>query len=157
MPSPFYESITTGLAGLYQRAWDSHGMLVLDLDRSSLLTVVARLQHDFGCSLFLDVTAVDFPDRKPRFEAVYHFYCPQQKQRVRLKVPVDEADAELPTLVGSYGSARYMEREVHDMYGIRFAGNADLRPILLYEGFEGHPLRKDYAMEHEQPIVPYRK
>ena len=49
------------------------------------------------------------------------------------------------------------KREAHDMYGIRFAGNDDLRPILLYEGFEGHPLRKDYAMEHEQPIVPYRK
>ena len=50
-----------------------------------------------------------------------------------------------------------MEREVHDMYGIVFTGNADLRPILLYEGFVGHPLRKDYAMEAEQPIVNYRQ
>jgi NADH-quinone oxidoreductase subunit C len=61
-----------------------------------------------------------------------------------------------PTLTGQYGSARYMEREVHDMYGIEFAGNEDLRPILLYEGFVGHPLRKDYPIEREQPVVPYR-
>jgi NADH-quinone oxidoreductase subunit C len=61
------------------------------------------------------------------------------------------------SLTGLYGSARFMEREAHDMYGIEFTGNDDLRPILLYEGFVGHPLRKDYAMEMEQPIVPYRK
>ncbi len=155
--STFYESITGGLQGLYERAWESHGMLVLDLLPANLTTVVARLKDEYGCALFLDVTAIDYPERTPRFEVVYHFLCPAQMQRVRLKLGVDEQSAELPTLTGSYGAARYMEREVHDMYGIRFTGNADLRPILLYEGFEGHPLRKDYAMEHEQPIVPYRK
>jgi NADH-quinone oxidoreductase subunit C len=55
-----------------------------------------------------------------------------------------------------YGSAAFMERECHDMYGIVFRGNADLRPILLYEGFAGHPLRKDYPKQREQPLVPYR-
>jgi NADH-quinone oxidoreductase subunit C len=55
-----------------------------------------------------------------------------------------------------YGSARFMERECHEMYGIRFRGNDDLRPILLYEGFEGHPLRRDYPKQKEQPLVPYR-
>jgi NADH-quinone oxidoreductase subunit C len=153
----FYESIVAGLQGLCLRTWDSHGMLVLEVEPSQLFAAVEKLHGEFGCTLFLDVTAVDYPDRTPRFEAVYHFLCPAQMQRVRLKVQVSEQDLELPTLTGLYGSARYMEREVHDMYGIRFAGNADLRPILLYEGFEGHPLRKDYAMEHEQPIVPYRK
>jgi NADH-quinone oxidoreductase subunit C len=155
--STFYESITDGLLGLYERARDSHGMLVLELTPSSLAAVVDRLKTDFGFALFLDVTAVDYPERLPRFEVVYHFLSPARMQRVRLKLKVDEHAAELPTLTHLYGSARYMEREVHEMYGIRFAGNADLRPILLYEGFEGHPLRKDYAMEHEQPIVPYRK
>ena len=61
------------------------------------------------------------------------------------------------SLTALYGSARFMEREAHEMYGIEFTGNADLRPILLYEGFVGHPLRKDYPMEMEQPIVTYRK
>ena len=157
MTSPFYESITAGLGGLIERAWDSHGMLVLDLPAANLVPVVDRLKKEFGFALFLDVTAVDHLGRVPRFDVVYHFLCPAQMQRVRLKVKVDEANPEVPTLTTHYGAARFMEREVHDMYGIRFAGNGDLRPILLYEGFEGHPLRKDYAMEYEQPIVPYRK
>jgi len=62
----------------------------------------------------------------------------------------------VPTLTTLFGSARFLEREAHEMFGIRFEGNADLRPILLYEGFVGHPLRKDYPMEREQPIVEYR-
>jgi len=64
--------------------------------------------------------------------------------------------SEVASLTGLYGSAGFMERECHDMYGILFRGNEDLRPILLYEGFVGHPLRKDYAKEHEQPLVRYR-
>lgn len=155
--SSFYESIVARFEPLGLRTWDSHGMLVLELAPAQLLAVVDALRTDFGFALFLDVTAIDYPARVPRFDVVYHLLCPAQMQRVRLKLQVDEHTAEVPTLTGWYGSARYMEREVHDMYGIRFAGNADLRPILLYEGFEGHPLRKDYAMEHEQPIVPYRK
>jgi NADH-quinone oxidoreductase subunit C len=75
---------------------------------------------------------------------------------VRLKTQVDEADPAVDTLVTLYGSARYMERECHEMYGIRFRGNDDLRPLLLYEGFVGHPLRKDYPKQKEQPLVPYR-
>jgi NADH-quinone oxidoreductase subunit C len=62
----------------------------------------------------------------------------------------------VPSLCPLYGSADFLERECHDMYGIVFDGNPDLRPILLYEGFEGHPLRKDYPKQREQPIVPYR-
>ena len=75
---------------------------------------------------------------------------------MRLKCRVPEADPSVDSLVPFYGSAGFMERECHDMYGIRFRGNADLRPILLYEGFVGHPLRKDYPKQQEQPLVPYR-
>ena len=158
MTPGFYDSITAGLQGLYDRAWDSHGMLVLDLPVAGLLPVVERLKREFGFALFLDVTAIDWLGRRePRFDVVYHFLCPAQMRRIRLKVAIEESALEVPTLTGLYGSAHFMEREAHEMYGVRFAGNADLRPILLYEGFEGHPLRKDYAMEHEQPIVPYRK
>jgi NADH-quinone oxidoreductase subunit C len=154
----FYDGITTGLQGLYERAWDSFGLLVLDLAPQNLLAVVDRLKDEFGFALFLDVTAVDWLGRRePRFDVVYHFLCPAQMRRVRLKLQLTEDALEVPTLTGRYGSARFMEREAHEMYGVRFAGNDDLRPILLYEGFEGHPLRKDYPMEREQPIVPYRK
>jgi NADH-quinone oxidoreductase subunit C len=92
----------------------------------------------------------------PRFEVVHHFYSTQHKQRVRLKTRVDEGDPTVDSLLPLYGSAAFMERECHDMYGIVFRGNADLRPILLYEGFVGHPLRKDYPKQQEQPLVPYR-
>jgi len=75
---------------------------------------------------------------------------------VRVKTRVEEASPVVDTLCPLYGAAAFMERECHDMYGIVFRGNHDLRPILLYEGFAGHPLRKDYPKEREQPLVPYR-
>jgi NADH-quinone oxidoreductase subunit C len=145
------------LRGLYERTWDSFGMLVIELRAEQLLPVVSRLREDFGFGLFLDVTAIDYPQRSPRFDVVYHFYSRAHNRRVRLKVQVPEDRPAVPSLTALYGSARFMEREAHDMYGIEFTGNGDLRPILLYEGFVGHPLRKDYPMEMEQPIVTYRK
>ena len=152
-----HDTVTTALGGLFERAGDSFGMLVLELRAENVAPVVNRLRTEFGFELFLDVTAVDYPQRSPRFDVVYHFYSRKHNQRIRLKVPVSEDRPVVPTLTALYGSARYMEREVHDMYGIGFEGNTDLRPILLYEGFAGHPLRKDYVMDMEQPIVPYRE
>jgi NADH-quinone oxidoreductase subunit C len=151
-----YDQIRLQLQGRYQRAWDSHGMLVLDIARDELLAVVDALRSRFGFDLFLDVTAVDRLPREPRFDVVYHFLSVAQRRRIRLKLQLAADDLKLPTLTGAYGAARYMEREVHEMFGVVFEGNDDLRPILLYEGFEGHPLRKDYPLDGEQPIVPYR-
>ncbi len=151
------ETLAQVLHGLVQRTWDSFGMPVLEIERGDLLAVVARLRDELGFTLFLDVTAIDHLPRVPRFAVVYHFLAPAHRTRVRVKLPVTEEDPVVPTLTGLYGSAHFMEREVHEMYGIVFAGNADLRPILLYEGFVGHPLRKDYPIEAEQPIVPYRE
>jgi NADH-quinone oxidoreductase subunit C len=152
-----YETVTRELRDLYDRAWDSFGMLVLELRAENLFAMVSRLHDEFGFHLFLDVTAIDYPQRSPRFDVVYHFYSRSHNLRIRLKVPVPEDRPAVASLTTLYGSARFMEREAHDMYGIEFTGNADLRPILLYEGFVGHPLRKDYPMEMEQPIVTYRK
>jgi len=134
----------------------SRGILVFNLTPAELLPAVRRLRDEFGFDLFLDVTAVDWLGQSPRFEVVYHFYSTTHKQRVRLKTRVAEADPLLDSLLPLYGSAGFMERECHDMYGIAFRGNQDLRPILLYEGFVGHPLRKDYPKQQEQPLVPYR-
>ena len=135
----------------------AHGVLVVALPPASLLDVVRILKSEFRFDLFLDVTAVDWPGQPERFEVVYHFYSTTHHVRVRLKTRVSEQDPVVDSLVALYGSAGFMERECHDMYGIVFRGNADLRPILLYEGFTGHPLRKDYPKEQEQPLVPYRK
>lgn len=134
----------------------THGLVAVMLPREELLAVATRLKASLGFDLFLDVTAVDWPQRTPRFEVVYHFYSTRDFVRVRFKTTVPEDDPVVDSLVSLYGSAGFMERECHDMYGIRFRGNPDLRPILLYEGFEGHPLRKDYPKEREQPLVRYR-
>ena len=134
----------------------SHGMLVFALAPAELMPTVQRLKGEFAFDLFLDVTAVDWLGQALRFEVVHHFYSTVHRARVRLKTRVPEADPSVDSLVPLYGSAAFMERECHDMYGIVFHGNADLRPILLYEGFVGHPLRKDYPKQQEQPLVPYR-
>lgn len=135
---------------------ESRGVFVIALQPSHLITAVERLKSTFAFDIFLDVTAVDWPDRPLRFEVVQHFYSTLHKVRVRIRMFVSDAAPVVPTLRPLYGSAGYMERECHDMYGITFQGNDDLRPILLYEGFEGHPLRKDYPKQLEQPLVPYR-
>jgi len=134
----------------------SHGMDVVMLAPDKLVAAVRRLKTELGFDLLLDITAIDWPERTSRFDVVYHFYSTAHHVRVRVKTSVSESDPTVDSLVPLFGSAAFMERECHDMYGIMFRGNRDLRPILLYEGFVGHPLRKDYDKLHEQPLVPYR-
>lgn len=152
-----YDKIQQDLVGHFKTASDSFGMLVLDVALDSFAPLVRRLNDEFGFDLLLDVTAIDYPERENRFEIVYHLFASKHKKRIRIKAPVSEQEARVPTVTHLFGSAHYLEREVHEMYGIHFVGNDDLRPILLYEGFEGHPLRKDYPMDREQPLVEYRK
>jgi len=151
-----FERICEHLAGVAEEATVAHGTLAFLVEPARLVEVARSLKESFGFDMFLDVTAVDWPEREPRFDVVWHFYSTRHFVRVRVKTRVPLADPTVDTLVPLYGSARYMERECHDMYGIAFRGNDDLRPILLYEGFEGHPLRKDYPKQKEQPLVPYR-
>ena len=156
MTSHIFETLQQELVPAAGPAALSHGILVFVLEPAELLPTVQRLRREFAFDIFLDVTAVDWIGQLPRFEVVYHFYSTVHMVRVRLKTRVAEADPSVDSLVPLYGSAAFMERECHDMYGIRFRGNDDLRPILLYEGFVGHPLRKDYPKQQEQPLVPYR-
>jgi NADH-quinone oxidoreductase subunit C len=117
---------------------------------------VARLLRDdseLEFEMLTDVTAVDYLGEEPRFEMVYHFYSVARNHRLRIKARVPDEPPEIDSLVDVYASANWMEREVWDLYGIRFKGHPDLRRILLYEEFEGHPLRKDYPKEKRQPLV----
>ena len=157
MPPAILDDMKERLAAACGEAFVSNRMLVLTASAESVLDIVRRLKSEFACDLFLDVTAVDWLSRTPRFEVVYHFYSTLHKIRVRLKTRVPQDDPTVDSLVSLYGAAGFMERECHDMYGIVFRGNPDLRPILLYEGFKGHPLRKDYPKQLEQPLVSYRK
>ncbi len=88
-----------------------------------------------------------------RFAVVYHFYSVTHKHRLRVVVPLEEADAELDSLTTLWAGANWLEREVWDMFGIRFQGHPDLKRILMYEEFEGYPLRKDYPVNKRQPLI----
>jgi NADH-quinone oxidoreductase subunit C len=110
---------------------------------------------ELAFNVLMDLTAVDGlrMGKQPRFEVVYHFYSLTKNGRVRIKVPVGEEDPKVATLTGLWPIADWFEREVWDMFGIRFEGHPHLKRILMYEGFTGHPLRKDYPVNKRQPLI----
>ena len=108
-----------------------------------------RLRFD----LLVDITAVDYLGRMPRFDVVYHLVSLPFNQRLRIKVPVDGDIPAVDSLTSLWGSADWLEREVWDMFGVRFTGHPNLKRILLYEEFQGHPLRKDYPIHRRQPLI----
>jgi NADH-quinone oxidoreductase subunit C len=132
------------------------------VEAARLVEVMTHLRDELEFEMLMDVTAVDYLGRSPRFEVVYHLYSVARNQRIRIKVGLHDgstdgegADAKLAvaSVTDVYPSANWMEREVFDMYGIGFDGHPDLRRILLYDEFVGHPLRKDYPKERRQPLV----
>ena len=155
MPLAF-QAIVDALAGSALALEERRDMPVVTIDAVRLLDVATCLKGSLGFDLLIDVTAVDWLPQRPRFEVVWHFYSTAHFGRVRVKTRIDGDDPSVDSLASLYGSAHFMERECRDMLGIRFRGNPDPRPILLYEGFVGHPLRKDYPKEREQPLVRYR-
>ena len=133
---------------------------VLLLDRGGvreslrILKETPELDFDF----LSDITAVDYWQRKePRFEVVYQILSRARRARLRIRVPVPESDPSIESLTPIWRGANFMEREVWDLFGIRFIEHPDLRRVLLYEEFCGHPLRKDYPVNLVQPRVPERK
>jgi NADH-quinone oxidoreductase subunit C len=130
------------------------------VERAAIVDVLrfCRDDADLGFDMLSDLTAVDFlkfPGREDgaRFEVVYHLYSIAHNHRVRLKVKVDEDEAVVPTAVAVWPIANWLEREVWDMFGIRFEGHPDPRRLLMYEEFVGHPLRKDYPITRRQPLI----
>lgn len=132
-----------------------HGDATAIVEPAQIVRVMSFLRDAEGLDfeMLTDLTCVDWIGQEPRFELVYHLYSVKRNHRVRLKARVAEAPGVIDSVAGVYASANWMEREVFDLYGVRFAGHPDLRRILLYEGFDGHPLRKDYPKEKRQPLV----
>ena len=138
----------------------SRGQAVLHADRHRLVDLVRRLRDDEGFNVCIDVTAVDYltydsPRELPagiapeRFEVVVALLSHAQRRRLRIRVQVPGHDAVVPSLFDVHPGTEAMEREVYDMFGIRFAGHPDLTRILMPEDWEGHPLRKDYPIGGE--------
>jgi NADH-quinone oxidoreductase subunit C len=129
------------------------------VSREAIEQVARTLKEDLDFKMFGSMDAVDrlqLPVSTPRFEVVYFFYSVSRNEHVRLKVLCTEDDPEVPTIRNVYQGANWAERLIWDFYGIRFKGHGDLRRLLMYEEFKGHPLRKDYGMRERQPLVPER-
>ena len=139
---------------------DQHGDHTVVVTRDALAETL-RHCRDTGPLAFdvlMDLTAVDlsrYPGNEDgsRFEVVYHLYSLRHNHRLRVKVRVEEDDAVVPTAVPLWPIANWLEREAWDMFGVRFEGHPDLRRLLLYEEFVGHPLRKDYPINRRQPLI----
>jgi NADH-quinone oxidoreductase subunit C len=136
-------------------AWNADALTDAKFDRGELTLTIAREQIRTACETlkkagynFLDtVTAVDWHPATPRFQLSYQLLSHRFKEFIRLRVVVDEADAEVDSIVPVWAGADFYEREVWDLFGIRFAGHPNLRRIMMPDDWKGHPLRKDYPVE----------
>lgn len=123
------------------------GDLVLVVDRASIREICRKVKEDHGYHLLVDICGAHYPEREvPSYEVAYIAYSFEQNRRVRLKVEVGEG-VEVPSVIPVWAGANWTEREVYDMFGVRFTDHPDMTRILLWEGFNGHPLRKEFPVE----------
>jgi NADH-quinone oxidoreductase subunit C len=130
------------------------------VDPAHLVSIATFLrdERDLAMDMPIDCTAVDYLGvREPRFEVVWHLYSTTLHHRLRIKVALPEQALEVPALTPIWPGMNWHEREAWDLYGVRFVGHPDLRRVLMYEEFEGHPLRRDYAIDKRQPLIEMRE
>ena len=136
-------------------AWKPEALTDAKFDRGELtLTVAAEeicaaaaVVQAAGYNFFEDMTAVDWFPSSPRFQLSYHLLSHAFKERIRLRALVDEVSPSVESITGLWPAANYYEREVFDLFGIRFEGHPNMRRILMPDEWEGYPLRKDYPVE----------
>ena len=122
------------------------GELTLTVSRENICPAAAAVK-DAGYNAFEDMTAVDWLPSEPRFQLSYHILSHRFKERIRLKTWVESSDPAVESITSVWPGANYYEREVFDLFGIRFEGHPNLRRIMMPEDWVGHPLRKDYPVE----------
>ncbi len=131
---------------------------IIRFKKGALLDIVNFLKEEpYAFTMLLDLTCVDYLEEKERFEMVYHLFTLAHKLRLRFKTRLTEEDCRIDSLTPVFKNANWLEREAYDMFGIRYVGHPYLRRLFMYEGFEGHPLRKDYPLRKHQPKIPLRK
>jgi NADH-quinone oxidoreductase subunit C len=123
--------------------------LSIYVERSALREACVLLRDDPNCpfNFLSDLTCVDWYPTQPRFEVIYHLFSISKKERVRLKVRLNGEAPAVESVTSVWPAANYFEREVFDLFGVRFTGHPYLRRLLMPEEWEGHPLRKDYPVE----------
>ena len=118
-----------------------------------------RDEPEFSFRMMIDLCGVDYLDfgdgtrGGPRFAVVYHLLSLDHNRRIRVRAWLDDEYPRVSSVIDVWAAANWYEREVWDMFGLRFADHPDLRRLLLYEAFEGHPLRKDYPVNRRQPLI----
>ena len=153
-PAPRYatndgiiDAVSAALGDLLLDSQDKVGEVSLTVDRDRLVIAMELLRDTPGLNYEMraEIAGVDYPERAERFDVVYHLLSMTRNHRIRIRVTTDE-DKPVPSVTGIWYNAGWLEREVYDMYGVLFTGNADLRRILTDYGFRGHPLRKDFPL-----------
>jgi NADH-quinone oxidoreductase subunit C len=146
---PAVACLQENIPGSIEAAKFAHDELSLYLERSSIRKACALLRDNPACpfNFLSDVTCVDWYPAEPRFEVIYHLLSIRQKERVRLKVRLGDDAPSLDSVTPVWPAANFFEREVFDLFGIRFLGHPYLRRIQMPDDWEGHPLRKDYPVE----------
>lgn len=155
------ETLSKALGAMLIDAREEHGELLLTVQRDAIEDALRLLHDDHGYQQLMEIAGVDYPSRPERFEVVYMLLSLTENSRIMVKLTAAETTP-VPTVTTLWPNAGWLEREVFDLYGVVFAGNADLRRILTDYGFEGHPFRKDFPLtgyvelrysEEEQRVV----
>lgn len=142
---PLVAALAGAVPGSVLEAYEFVGEATVRVDPAKLVEVCRHLKEVEGFTYLVDLTAVDWKERDPRFDVLLLLHSfSRGQERLRLKAAVGES---CPSVTGVWLTANWMEREVFDMYGVRFDGHPDLRRILTWDGFQGHPLRKDFPVE----------
>jgi NADH-quinone oxidoreductase subunit C len=131
---------------------------IIRIKKEVLLDIVSFLKNDpYAFTMLLDLTCVDYMGDEERYEMVYHLFSLSHKLRLRFKTRLQENDCNIDSLTPIFKNANWLEREAYDMFGVHFSGHPYLRRLFMYDGFEGHPLRKDYPLRKQQPKIQLRK
>lgn len=142
---PLVAGLAAAVPGAVLEAYEFVGETTVKVAPEKLVEACRHLRDTEGFTYLVDLTAVDWKERDPRFDVLLLLHSfSRGQERLRLKVGVGES---CPSVTGVWLTANWMEREVFDMYGVRFEGHPDLRRILTWDGFQGHPLRKDFPVE----------
>lgn len=127
------------------------GEITIYIEKEKIVEALKFLKNE-GFNFLTDITAVDHPERDLRFEVVYQLYSIKSGERLRIKTLLSEKEPVLPSITVIWSGANWLERELYDMFGIKFKGHPNLERILLWNGFPGHPLRKDFPLRKDIPL-----
>ena len=141
------KKINSELTTKVKKSEIKHDQLYLSIDSEDLIQVSLFIKNNDNTKFrqLMDITVVDYPEKTQRFKVVYLFLSHEFNQRIILSYLINENEL-IPSLTSIYPAANWMEREVFDMYGVKFKDHPDMRRILTDYGFEGHPLRKDFPL-----------